>query len=33
MPLAIEVVSGEHADDILYIGLIDKVIASINKLG
>jgi transposase len=33
MPLAIEVVSGGHADDTLYAGLIDRVNVAINKPG
>jgi transposase len=33
MPLTIEVVSGEHADDTLYTGLIDRVNVAINKAG
>ena len=33
MPLAIEVVSGEHADDTLYVRLIDRVNIALNKLG
>ena len=33
MPLVIEAVSGEHADDPLYVGLVDRVNAALNKPG
>ena len=33
MPLVVETVSGEHADDPLYIGLVDQVNAALNKPG
>lgn len=33
MPLVVETVSGEHADDPLYVGLVDQVNAALNKPG